>query len=101
MTIFASKLPLRAVMCGTAFLTLSACSDGFDLDLRGSTGNKFDTTIAAINATQDRPRPDERGVITYPNYQVAVARRDDTVSSVAARIGADAIDLARYNGLVP
>ena len=101
MTIFASKLPLRAIMSGTAFLTLSACSDGFDLDLRGSMGNKFDTTIAAINATQDRPRPDERGVITYPNYQVAVARRDDTVSSVAARIGADAIDLARYNGLSP
>ena len=101
MTIFAGKSPLRDVMCGTALLTLSACADGFDLDLRGSTGNKFDTTIAAINATQDRPRPDERGVITYPNYQIAVAQRGDTVSSVAARIGTDATDLARYNGLSP
>ncbi|WP_293441188.1 LysM peptidoglycan-binding domain-containing M23 family metallopeptidase [Planktotalea sp.] len=101
MTIFARKSPLRDVMYGTALLTLSACADGFDLDLRGSTGNKFDTTIAAINATQDRPRPDERGVITYPNYQIAVAQRGDTVSSVAARIGTDATDLARYNGLSP
>ena len=101
MKIFSRKSPLRDVMCGTALLTLSACADGFDLDLRGFTGNKFDTTIAAINATQDRPRPDERGVITYPNYQIAVAQRGDTVSSVAARIGADATDLARYNGLSP
>ncbi len=99
MTIFTSKQSMRAVLCGTALFTLSACADGLDLDLRGSTGNKFDTTQAAINATQDRPRPDERGVITYPNYQVAVAQRGDTVSSVAARIGADPTDLARYNGL--
>jgi murein DD-endopeptidase MepM/ murein hydrolase activator NlpD len=101
MTIFASKTPMRAMLCGTTLLALSACADGFDLDLRGSTGNKFDTTNAAINATQDRSRPDERGVITYPNYQVAVAQRGDTVASVAQRIGADVTDLARYNGLSP
>jgi murein DD-endopeptidase MepM/ murein hydrolase activator NlpD len=89
------------MLCGTTLLALSACADGFDLDLRGSTGNKFDTTNAAINATQDRSRPDERGVITYPNYQVAVAQRGDTVASVAQRIGADVTDLARYNGLSP
>lgn len=99
MTNFANRLSVRAVLCGSALLTLSACADGLDLDLRGSTGNKFDTTTAAINATQDRPSPDARGVITYPNYQVAVAQRGDTVSSVAARIGADPTDLARYNGL--
>lgn len=99
MTIFASSPSLRALLCGTALFTLSACADGLDLDLRGSTGNKFDTTKAAINATQNRPRPDERGVITYPNYQVAVAQRGDTVASVAQRIGADPVDLARYNGL--
>lgn len=101
MTIFASKTSVRSMLCGTTLLALSACADGFDLDLRGSMGNKFDTTTAAINATQDRPRPDERGVITYPNYQVAVAQRGDTVASIAQRIGADATDLARYNGLSP
>ena len=99
MTIFASSKPVRAFLCGTLLITLSACADGFDLDLRGSTGNKFDTTNAAINATQNRSLPDERGVITYPNYQVAVAQRGDTVASVAARIGANVTDLARYNGL--
>ncbi len=101
MAIFASRPPARALFCTAALFTLSACADGLDLDLRGSTGNRFDTTTAAINATQDRPRPDDRGVITYPNYQVAVAQRGDTVASVAQRIGADATDLARYNGLAP
>jgi len=38
-------------------------------------------------------------VITYPNYQVAVAQRGDTVADLAARVGADATDLARFNGL--
>lgn len=99
MTISASSFSLRAVLCGTALFGLSACEDGFDLDFRGGLGNKFDTTDAAINATQNRPRPDARGIITYPNYQVAVAQRGDTVSDVAARIGVDAGELARYNGL--
>lgn len=99
MTIFASSYSLRALLCGTALFTLSACEDGFDLDMRGGLGNKFDTTDAAINATQARPSPDANGVITYPNYQVAVAQRGDTVADVAARVGADAAELARYNGL--
>ncbi|MEP5152563.1 peptidoglycan DD-metalloendopeptidase family protein [Planktotalea sp.] len=99
MTIFASNRSLRAVLCGTALITLSACTDGFDLDFRGGLGNKFDTTDAAINATQSRPSPDANGVITYPNYQVAVAQRGDTVADVAARVGADPAELARYNGL--
>lgn len=99
MTIFASSPLLRALLCGTALFALSACEDGFDMDMRGGFGNKFDTTDAAINATQARPRPDERGVITYPNYQVAVAQRGDTVADVAARIGTDPAELARYNGL--
>lgn len=99
MTISASSPFVRAFLCGSAFLALSACEDGFDSDMRGGFGNKFDTTDAAINATRDRPRPDARGVITYPNYQVAVAQNGDTVADVAARIGVDSGELARYNGL--
>jgi murein DD-endopeptidase MepM/ murein hydrolase activator NlpD len=38
-------------------------------------------------------------VISYPSYQVAVARRGDTVTSLAARVGADAGQIARFNGL--
>jgi murein DD-endopeptidase MepM/ murein hydrolase activator NlpD len=96
---FANAPVMRALLCGCACLALVACEDGLDMDLRGGLGNSFDTTDAAINATRARPQPDARGIITYPNYQVAVAQSGDTVASVAARIGADPIDLARYNGL--
>ncbi|TNF61406.1 MAG: LysM peptidoglycan-binding domain-containing protein, partial [Rhodobacteraceae bacterium] len=40
-----------------------------------------------------------RGIISYPNFQVAVARRGDTLDTVAARIGADPVQLARFNGI--
>ncbi len=53
------------------------------------------------SARAERPRPDKRGIISYPNYQVAVARRGDTLSDVAARIDMPADNLARYNGLRP
>ena len=89
---------VRGLLAGTAVLALAACENGMDLDLRGGLGG-FSTTEAARTATLDRPQPDDRGVISYPNYQVAVARRGDTVSSVANRIGVAAPDLASYNGL--
>ena len=88
----------RALMLGTTVLALAACSDGFDFDLRGASGG-FDTTDAARAATEARPDPDDRGIISYPNFQVAVARRGDTVTDVANRVGVDAGELARYNGL--
>ncbi|WP_224813950.1 peptidoglycan DD-metalloendopeptidase family protein [Hasllibacter sp. MH4015] len=46
----------------------------------------------------DRPDPDSRGLISYDSYQVAVARRGDTVGDVAARIGLTAEELATFNG---
>lgn len=87
------------LMAGAALLALTACSEPFDFDLR-DLGNGFDTTQAVQNVAR-RPAPDNRGVISYPNYQVVVARRGDTVASVASRIGVDATSLARYNGLTP
>ncbi|MGP6085930.1 LysM peptidoglycan-binding domain-containing protein [Antarctobacter jejuensis] len=92
---FASR-PMTAL---ALLALLSACSDGFDLDLRGGIGGQVDTTDAALRATTDRPDPDDRGVISYPSYQVAVARRGDTLSDVAARVGLPASELARYNGI--
>ncbi|KUF11383.1 LysM peptidoglycan-binding domain-containing M23 family metallopeptidase [Pseudoponticoccus marisrubri] len=80
-------------------LTLGACADGLDLDLRGKIGSRFDTSDAARQAVADRPDPDDRGIISYPNYQVAVARRGDTVTSLANRIGLSPGELARYNGV--
>ncbi|MDJ0824847.1 MAG: LysM peptidoglycan-binding domain-containing M23 family metallopeptidase [Rhodobacter sp.] len=86
-----------ALMLGAA-LAVAGCSDGFDLDLR-DLGGGFDTTDAVRQPTERRPNPDARGIISYPNYQVAVARRGDTISDVAARAGVDAEELARYNGI--
>lgn len=81
-----------------AILLLTGCSEPFDYDLRGNVG-ALNTSKAARNATTDRPKPDDRGIISYPNYQVAVAQRGDSVADVANRIGLPAADLARYNGI--
>ncbi|WP_245749287.1 peptidoglycan DD-metalloendopeptidase family protein [Jannaschia pohangensis] len=72
--------------------------NGLDFDLRNTAGS-LDTSSAVRQAPADRPRPDDSGLITYPNYQVAVARRGDTVASVASRVGIPAGELARFNGL--
>lgn len=96
------RAPLkRALYTGAALMTfgvLTGC-DNLDFDLRNNFGNAPDTSDAARKATSPRPKADDRGIISYPNYQVAVARRDDTVSSVAARVGLNAEELARYNGV--
>ncbi|MEJ8560267.1 peptidoglycan DD-metalloendopeptidase family protein [Yoonia sp. GPGPB17] len=88
----------RVVMTGVAMVALAACED-FDFDLR-DVGNGFDTT-SAVQSLPGRPRPDDRGVISYPNYQVVVARRDDTIRGIAIRLGLDANELAEYNGIEP
>lgn len=96
---FSKILPIVAFGFG-----LSACDNigdtfsNLDLDLRNTVGG-LDTSNAARQATLDRPRPDERGVIAYPNYQVAVARRGDTVDTIASRVGGNPVEIARLNGL--
>ncbi|WP_397544608.1 peptidoglycan DD-metalloendopeptidase family protein [Roseovarius salis] len=89
-------------LASAALILATGCGNGgMDFDLRGAFGNAPSTTEAARSATADRPAPDARGIISYPGYQVAVARRGDTVASVAARIGSDAGRLASFNGLEP
>ena len=86
----------RGWILGTvAALALAGCADP---DLR-DLGNGFDTSDAVRQQTAARPAADPRGIISYPGYQVAVARRGDNVASVAARVGLSAEELARYNGL--
>lgn len=93
-----SRLPALGL---TAVLLLSACGKSpLDWDLRGGAG-ALDTSDAALRATGPRPAADGRGVINYPNSQVAVAQRGDTVASLAARVGVPAAELARYNALKP
>ncbi|GHE02756.1 peptidase M23B [Defluviimonas sp. 20V17] len=95
------RFPLtRPLVLCLAVAGLSACTDGFDWDLR-SHGNGFDTSGAVRAAMAKRPRPDNRGIISYPGYQVVVAREGDTVMSIASRIGINPGELARYNGISP
>ncbi|WP_334061288.1 LysM peptidoglycan-binding domain-containing M23 family metallopeptidase [Limimaricola cinnabarinus] len=89
----------RLLSCSTALALVAACAEPFDPDLRDM-GNGFDTSAAALNPAP-RPRPDDRGVISYPNYQIAVAREGDTVVSLASRLGLEAGAIARYNGISP
>lgn len=88
--------PARLLAATCLLALVAGCT--FDSDLRGGLDG-FSTSEAALNATAPRPAPDNRGIISYPNYQVAVARRDDRVADVAYRIGSDPAQLARYNGL--
>ena len=91
----------RRLFTGVAALALlAACSEPLDFDLRGQVGG-FSTTGAVQSINSDRPQPDDRGIISYPNYQVAVARRGDTAASVATRVGLPADELARFNGMKP
>ncbi|WP_232617713.1 M23 family metallopeptidase [Pseudooceanicola antarcticus] len=88
--------PARLLAATCILALVAGCT--FDSDLRGGLDG-FSTADAARNAAAPRPAPDNRGIISYPNYQVAVARRDDRVADVAYRIGSDPASLARYNGL--
>ena len=88
----------RLLLTGAALVALGACDD-FDPDLRGI-GNGLDTS-RAVQDMPGRPRPDDRGVITYPTYQVVVAQQDDTIRGIAIRLGLDANELATFNGIEP
>ncbi len=91
---------VRLSLLATASATLlTACGDQpLDFDLRGI-GGGFSTADAATGPLANRPKPDDRGVISYPNYQVAVARRGDTLGDVAKRVNVDPAALARFNGI--
>lgn len=98
-----TKMTLRASFLLAATAALVGCSgrDGLDFDLRGLAGG-FTTADAARGASSTtRPAPDARGVISYPTYDVAVARGGETVADMAGRLGLGANELGRYNGIPP
>ncbi|MBO9398402.1 peptidoglycan DD-metalloendopeptidase family protein [Shimia sp. R9_2] len=100
--VFSQAKRTRFISAGLALSVLAACEGGFDYDLRGdAAGSALDTSDAALTATSKRPNPDNRGVISYPNYQVAVAQRDDTLQDVSARVGIPVAELSRTNGIAP
>ncbi|AWD20725.1 LysM peptidoglycan-binding domain-containing M23 family metallopeptidase [Fuscovulum blasticum] len=92
----------RLLAAGSALALLGACANApmgqFDWDLRSGAGG---TAEEARQATASKPVPDSNGVLSYPGYQLAQARRGDTVASVAARLGVNPAELARANALQP
>ncbi|WP_323036120.1 peptidoglycan DD-metalloendopeptidase family protein [Pararhodobacter sp.] len=93
-------MTMVAVLTGVA-LALSGCGDGqgLDWDLRPS--ERFSTSSAARDVSGSRPQPDARGIISYPGYQVAVARRGDRVEDIAQRLGISPRELAAHNAIEP
>ncbi len=89
----------KATFLTCSFVALSACENGFDFDLRGLS-NGFSTSQAAQNAINtQRPEPDANGVISYPNYQAVLAKKNETVSDIANRLKLSPMELGRYNGI--
>ncbi|MDE3123197.1 MAG: peptidoglycan DD-metalloendopeptidase family protein [Paracoccaceae bacterium] len=84
-------------MAGVAALT--GCGSVKDWDMRSAMGGAFSTSSAAEQATFNRPKPDNRGVISYPGYQVVVAKPGDTVASIANRLNLSPGSVARYNAI--
>lgn len=97
-----SRSPTLLIGACAALGLLASCgaNGGFDPDLRGWMPGGLNTAEAASNAPA-RPQPDSRGLISFPNYQVAIARSGDTPATVAARLGLGADELARHNALAP
>ncbi|QFU09371.1 Murein hydrolase activator NlpD precursor [Rhodobacteraceae bacterium THAF1] len=81
-------------------LGLSGCAENgmIDFDLRDNMGMAFDTSPAVARVAA-RPTPDNRGIISYPGYQVAVTQRSETINDVAARLGLNGAELSRFNGI--
>ena len=47
----------------------------------------------------ERPLPDNRGIITYKDYQILVASGKETVKEISNRLNIDTDRLASYNGV--
>lgn len=92
---------MTALALGGSLMVLTACvgqPSGFDWDLRGGPGG---TSEEARQATASKPVADSNGILSYPGYQLAKARRGETVVAMASRLSLNAEELARTNALRP
>jgi murein DD-endopeptidase MepM/ murein hydrolase activator NlpD len=89
-----SHVTFRLLAGAACLAALTACTN-VNLPVMGT----LDTGAEPRTPTAARPEPDARGVLSYPNYQVAVARQGDTINSIGTRLGLSGAELARANGL--
>ncbi len=90
------RYTLKSLVLMSSAIALTACNDFSISDLNTRINP---TPNQNTSAQTPRPKPDSRGVITYPNYQVIVAKRNDTMADIAGRVGMSAAELASHNGL--
>ena len=91
-----NPVPVAVLLAFSGALALSGCGLRNPFASGGEPGGLAGDPAAPAVANS---QPDSRGVITYANYQVAVARSGDTIASVAARVGISPAELARRNAL--
>ena len=77
-----------------AGLILASCTSSIDF-------GRFGGAPSGPVISDERPDPDQRGVITYSSFEVAVAERGETVRQVAERLGQDVEETAALNGINP
>lgn len=96
----------RSVVTGTLLLAVAACAGRQDADraevaYKGTDPQAGSPAAVSPEAAAPATAPGSRGIVSYQGYQAAVARRGDTVASIADRLGLSATELAAYNGLTP
>ena len=90
----------KVMAAGAALSILASCgaNGSFDPDFRRWAPGGLNTADAAARAAP-RPAPDSRGLINFPDYQVVIAGRGDTPTTIAQRLGLNPNELAQHNAL--
>ncbi|MBC9246978.1 LysM peptidoglycan-binding domain-containing protein [Paracoccus sp. 11-3] len=90
----------KLMAAGAALSILASCgaNGSFDPDFRRWAPGGLNTADAAARAAP-RPAPDSRGLINFPDYQVVIAGRGDTPTTIAQRLGLNPNELAQHNAL--
>lgn len=88
----------QGILVGVAAFSLSGCvqnpNGGFGLAMPG-----FGASQQAQATAQPRPAPDQRGVISFPSFQVVVAQAGETARSIGTRLGINGGQLAQHNAI--
>ena len=74
--------------------TISSCKSNINSKTEYQFGNNSN-----YGSILERPLPDNRGIITYKDYQILVASGNETVKEISNRLNIDADRLASYNGV--